>query len=98
MQKVSVTELRNSIYKLVDRVIATGEPLEIAREGRSIYLNPEPVGNMHVEPNAPGAGLLDRLSKLPKRRLWLGSEEELENYRVWDEEEWLRKWDERLGK
>ena len=38
---ISVTELRANIYKLLDRVIATGLPLEIRRKGKIVRLVPE---------------------------------------------------------
>jgi prevent-host-death family protein len=37
---VTATELRQNIYKLLDRVLETGEPLEIERHGRRLRLVP----------------------------------------------------------
>lgn len=39
MNKLSVTELRNNIYQLVDQVINTGEPLAIERNGKKLLLS-----------------------------------------------------------
>lgn len=37
---VTVTELRANIYQLIDRVLETGEPLEIERRGRILRVLP----------------------------------------------------------
>jgi antitoxin (DNA-binding transcriptional repressor) of toxin-antitoxin stability system len=36
--QVSTSELRANIYRLLDQVIETGEPLEIARKGRVLKI------------------------------------------------------------
>lgn len=35
---VSASQLRQNIYRLIDHVLETGEPLEIARKGRTLRL------------------------------------------------------------
>ncbi len=35
------SQLRQDIYRLIDRVLETGEPLEIERKGRRLRLVPE---------------------------------------------------------
>ena len=42
---ISTSELRSNIYKLLDRVLETGEPLEINRKGRVLRIVPEEVGS-----------------------------------------------------
>lgn len=37
---ISVTELRANIYRLIDEVIETGQPLEIERNGHTVLLTP----------------------------------------------------------
>lgn len=37
------SQLRADIYRLIDRVLETGEPLEINRKGRSLRLVADPV-------------------------------------------------------
>jgi prevent-host-death family protein len=37
---ISVTELRANLYKIVDRVIETGVPVEIERKGGRVRLEP----------------------------------------------------------
>lgn len=39
---ISLTELRANLYKLVDSVIASGEPLEVDRNGRTVLISPAP--------------------------------------------------------
>ena len=44
---VSPSELRQNVYRLIDQVLATGEPLEIERKGRRLRLVPsEPVDRL----------------------------------------------------
>ena len=45
--KVSTSELRANIYRLLDRVIETGEPLEIVRKGRVLrVVSEQPSGKL----------------------------------------------------
>ena len=37
---VKSTELRANLYRLLDRVLSTGEPLEVERKGRRIRIAP----------------------------------------------------------
>lgn len=74
MEPVTLTALRQNIFQLADRVLETGEPVVIERNGRHLLLAPE-------RPK------LD-LSKLPRRSLFKGEPEELINAKTWDEAEW----------
>jgi len=47
---VTPSQLRQDIYRLIDRVLETGEPLEIERKGRRLRLVPD--------------GPIDRLSRI----------------------------------
>ena len=38
---ISLTKLREDLYRLVDEVLETGQPLEIHRKGRKLLLMPE---------------------------------------------------------
>ena len=38
---ISASTLRGNIYKLLDQVLATGQPLEIERKGRLLKIIPE---------------------------------------------------------
>ena len=74
MQTLTLTALRQNIFQLADRVLETGEPVLIERNGRHLLLMPE-------RPK------LD-LSQLPRRNLFKGKPEELVNVDTWDEAEW----------
>ena len=52
--RVTLSELRNDLYRLADRVLDTGEPLEIARKGRTLRLVVEPASDR-----------LDRIQPIP---------------------------------
>ncbi|HEX6513524.1 MAG TPA: hypothetical protein VF157_14570, partial [Chloroflexota bacterium] len=41
----SATELRQNIYQLLDRILETGEPLEVVRRGRRLRIAPEQTGS-----------------------------------------------------
>ncbi|MFT4034216.1 MAG: hypothetical protein QM679_01415 [Patulibacter sp.] len=51
---VTATELRQRVYRLLDHVLETGEPLEVIRKGR----------RLRVVPDEPG-DLLARITPLP---------------------------------
>ena len=51
---ITASELRANIYRLLDRVLETGEPIEIERNGRVLRIVPE------VAPSK-----LDRLVRRP---------------------------------
>jgi prevent-host-death family protein len=60
---VTASQLRQNIYRLLDRVIKTGQPLEIERRGQKLRIVP--------------AEKLSRLGRLPKRRCIAGDPERL---------------------
>ena len=60
---VSASALRQNIYKLLDRVIQTGNPIEIERKGRLLKIIP-------VEPQ-------DKLKRLKRKNIMKGDPEEL---------------------
>jgi len=68
MEKVSVTTLRQNLFRLVDKVIKTGTPLVIKRKGKSLILAPEATPS--------------KLSRLRRRRLVKGKPEALVNRKV----------------
>jgi PHD/YefM family antitoxin component YafN of YafNO toxin-antitoxin module len=39
--KITLTQLRANIFKLIDQVLETGTPLEIERKGRRLKIIPE---------------------------------------------------------
>jgi PHD/YefM family antitoxin component YafN of YafNO toxin-antitoxin module len=72
---VSVSKLRSDIYRLLDQVLETGEPIEIERKGRKLKIIPERSG--------------DRLSNLRRRDDYLKSAPESIVHLDWTEE-WHR--------
>ena len=60
---VTASQLRQDIYQLLDRVIETGQPLEIERKGRRLRI-------VSAEP-------VSRLARLPKRKCIKGDPEKL---------------------
>jgi antitoxin (DNA-binding transcriptional repressor) of toxin-antitoxin stability system len=38
---ITATELRSNLYRLLDQVLATGEPLLISRKGRQLRIEPD---------------------------------------------------------
>lgn len=61
---VTASELRQNIYKLLDQVLETGEPLEIERRGRKLRVVPEQTGSK-----------LDRL--VPHPGTWIGDPDDI---------------------
>lgn len=60
---MTVSELRQNIYQLLDQVLDTGVPLEIERKGRKLRIAPEPAG--------------DKLANLKRRDCLVGDPEEI---------------------
>jgi len=60
---VTPSKLRQDIYQLLDRVIETGQPLEIERKGRKLRIVP--------------AESVSRLARLRKRKCIKGDPEKL---------------------
>ncbi|MEQ6901038.1 hypothetical protein [Nocardioides sp. YIM 152588] len=54
-EAVTPSQLRADIYRLIDRVLETGEPLEIERKGRRLRLVPDvPKGKLSRLTPQPG--------------------------------------------
>ena len=60
---MTVSELRQNIYQLLDQVLDTGVPLEIERKGRKL----------HIAPESPH----DKLDNLKRRNCLVGDPEEI---------------------
>lgn len=58
---ISLTELRQKLFQLADRVAETGEPLTITRKGVQLRL-------VRDEPSVPPGG---RLARLKKQQAWI---------------------------
>jgi hypothetical protein len=68
MEKLTLTALRQRLFKVADQVLETGVPVEIERHGRKLLLAPE-------------AKSL-RLARLKRRKLIKGPAESLVNEQV----------------
>lgn len=51
---VNASQLRKDVYRLLDQVLATGQPLEVERNGRRLRITP-----------AAGGSRLDRVTPRP---------------------------------
>lgn len=73
MQKITLTKLRSDLFQVADRVLASGEPVLIERNGRNLLLVPQekPV----------------KLARLSNRPLIIGKAEDLAEIHVstWQE-------------
>lgn len=74
MEQITLTALRQNIFQIADRVLATGEAVVIERDGRRLVLAPE-----------PGPSRLDRL---PRRNAIVGNPDDLVDIQTWNEAEW----------
>ena len=78
MDKVSVTELRNNLYRIIDEVITTGCPQEVVRNGYTLKI----ILENHK-------GKRDKLSNLKPHHTLKCNADEIINMKVgqWQEEE-----------
>ena len=68
MPPLSVTALRQNLFKVADQVLETGVPVEIERHGKTLLLIPaEPVS---------------KLANLPRRHAIIGDPEDLVDLQV----------------
>lgn len=73
MEKLSITQLRQNLFNIIDQVLATGKPVEIERHGKHVLIMPE-----------QAAG---KLSRLKKRTLIKGDAATLPDEKVWEWDE-----------
>ena len=75
MEKMTLTKLRSDLFQVADRILASGESVEIERNGRTLLLTPK------EKPS--------RLARLKKRQLINGDVEELVELKLstWQEPE-----------
>lgn len=73
MEKITVTALRQNLFSVIDRVLATGEAVEIERHGKRLLLMPEQCAG--------------KLSRLKKRSLIAGDAATLPEEKVWEWDE-----------
>lgn len=73
MQKITLTKLRSDLFQVADRVLASGEPVLIERNGRNLLLMPQVIPS--------------KLARLTNRPLINGNADELAELQVanWQE-------------
>lgn len=77
--KVTPTAFRKDLYALLDRVIETGEPLEIERRGVTLKVEAKPTESR-----------LERIRRMGIKDLWLGDRDDI--FHVDWLEEWREEW------
>jgi len=73
MYNITPTELRGNLYKILDRIIETGEPVEVVRNGEKLEIK--------VKGKKP-VSKLDRIEPRP----WVidGDPDDLINLQLWE--------------
>jgi len=80
---ITATKLRADLYRVIDRVIKKGVPVEVELRGRKVRIVP-------AEPR-------DKLANLVKRPgVIVGDPGRLPQVKTFDEKKWRKKWDTRL--
>ena len=80
---LSATRLRTNLYRVIDRVINSGVPVEIELRGRKVRIVP-------AEPRNKLANLVKRPGVI------IGDPGRLPQVKTFDEKKWRKKWDKRL--
>lgn len=80
---MTVTKLRSDLYRVIDRVIKTGVPIEVELRGKKVRIVP-------AEPRDKLAGLVKRPGVV------VGDPGRLPHVKTFDERKWRKKWDKRL--
>lgn len=73
MKIITATRLRNDIFKLLDEVLRTKQPLIVKRKGQNIRIEAE-------QKSSPTESLF---SKPPRTKAVIGDSEELVNLKAW---------------
>jgi antitoxin (DNA-binding transcriptional repressor) of toxin-antitoxin stability system len=66
--KVTATALRQNIYAILDEALATGEPIEVERKGKTLKI---------VPPKQKREGNLAKLAKMKSCNLVIGDPDDL---------------------
>jgi len=80
---ITVTKLRADLYRVIDRVIEKGVPVEVELRGRKVLIVP-------AEPRDKLVGLVKRPGVIA------GHPGRLPRAKTFDEKKWRRKWAHRL--
>ena len=76
MVKITTTDLRQNLYRILDRILETGEPVEISRHGRTLKIVPqeEPGRLERLEPHDVIVGNPEELVHVDWSEYWSGSD------------------------
>ena len=75
---VSLTYLRTNLYKLVDQVLATGEPIVIDRKGQKLKIVPEAKRDLFATKPKHGQAIIGDPDDLVNQH-WDGEWQEKDN-------------------
>jgi antitoxin (DNA-binding transcriptional repressor) of toxin-antitoxin stability system len=89
MKEVTLTELRRNIFRLVDEMLETGEPIVVKRRGQTVKLVPEAVEARRGKPAPDDEEAWAKFWAEPSPPGWEGHDLSLEALNKawkWDEE------------
>lgn len=72
-------------FQVIDKIIASGEPCEIVRGKHRVIIMPEPPKMKTSARKKSEKWQMTRLSRMAKQKIWLGTPEELVDYKGWSE-------------
>jgi len=78
-EKITPTQLRKDLYRLLDRIIETGEPLQIDRKGVTLQIE-----------RKPALSKLERIRAMGRPDVWVGDPNDIFDLDFM--EEWREEW------
>lgn len=94
--KMTVTELRSKIYQVTKEVHRTGKACVITDHGEEVC-KLVPIKKKKTKAAAEKKETIwEKFERLGPRNIMIA--DDIENFSVWDEAAWERKWDKRLGR
>jgi len=82
--KMSVTQLRSNIYKVIDDVLESGQPVQIQRGDQQVWITPVPPSSEKAEKPKRRFRLEDRLVK--RENVTTGNDEDFVHI------DWSKEW------
>jgi hypothetical protein len=78
-EKITPTQLRKDLYRLLDRIVETGEPLQIDRNGVTLQIE-----------RKPALSKLERIRAMGRPDVWVGDRNDIFHLDLM--EEWREEW------